>query len=268
MLCDFHVHLADEPRYADALAETARNMGFDKLCIGGGDACYGLASNEEALRCAQSYPELFVPFARVHLGVDGPHRVEELCALGFKGLRVAGASAPYDAAEFFPVYEAACVLGMPVLFHTGLLPVTSLDRALDVRCGRVRPIHLDTLARQLPDLKIVGSGLGRPWYEEAAEILRRHENVFFDLSGHVLRQRGTAFFRGLLSVEGGAALGQAEGHSAWSKIVFGSAVPHEEIASVERDYERLFRALALPEAVIADIMGGNAARLLGLAVRA
>jgi len=194
--------------------------------------------------------------------------VEALCRLGFKGLRIAEATAPYDAPEFFPAYEAACALGMPILFHTGLLPVTPLDRAFDVRCERMRPIHLDTVARQFPGLKIVGSGLGRPWYEEAAEMLRRHENVFFDLSGHVLRQRGAAFFRSLLSAEGGSVLGQPDSRSAWSKIVFGTGVPHEEIPSVERDYQRLFRALTLPEAVTTDIMGGTAARLLGLAARA
>ncbi len=263
MLCDFHALLYDEPDYAEALAETAQNLGFDRLCIGGGEGRYGMAPNEEVLRCAESYPKLFVPFAHVRPGVDGPAEVEELSRLGFRGLRVSGPPAPYDAVEFFPLYQAARALGMPVLFHTGFLPPTPLDAAADVRCERMRPVHLDTLARQLPGLKIVGSGLGAPWYEEACETLRSHENILFDLSGNTLRHKGAAFFRILLGAEPGSVLGQPEDRGIWSKIVFGTAVHHEQIASVERDYQRLFRAVALPEDVVGSIMGGNAVDLLG-----
>jgi len=264
MICDFHAHLLDEPGYADALAETAQTLGFDKLCVSGGEARYGLASNEEALAQAKRYPELFVPFAHVRLGVDDAVAVERLRQQGFRGLRVCGPPAPYDAPEFFGLYEAACSLGMPVLFHTGILPPTPLDRALDVRCERMRPVYLDTLARQLPELKIVGTGLGFPWCEEAVATAQAHENVFFDLSAGVLRRRGLGLLRALLSPHEGQMLGQPEAGGAWARIVFGSAVRYGEMAAVERDYRRLFRALALPERIVEAIMGGNAAALLGL----
>ena len=265
MLVDFHAHIYDEPDYARMLAETAQNLGFDKLCIGGGEARYGMSSNGEALRCAESYPDLFVPFAHVRLGLDGPHEVAQFGRMGFRGLRVSAPPAPYDAPQFFAVYEAACALGMPVLCHTGFLPATKLDRALDVRSEHTRPVYVDTLARQFPELKIVGCGLGGPWYEEASETLRRQENVYFDLSGRSLRHKGVPFFRSLLGSESGSVLGNPEGRAVWSKMVFGTGVRHEEIASVERDYQRLFRVLALPEEIVADIMGGNAARLIGQA---
>jgi predicted TIM-barrel fold metal-dependent hydrolase len=53
----------------------------------------------------------------------------------------------------------------------------------------------------------------------------------------------------------------------WTRVVFGTGVPYDKIASVERDYERLFRALGLSEDVSEKVMGGNAARLLGLKER-
>jgi len=43
MLIDFHAHLYDEPGYGEALAETARNLGLERLCIAGGEERYGLA---------------------------------------------------------------------------------------------------------------------------------------------------------------------------------------------------------------------------------
>ncbi len=264
VLCDFHAHLYDEPNYAEILAESAQNLGFDKLCIGGGEARYGMASNESVLTQAEVYPDLFVPFAFVRLGVDGPRVVEELSRAGFQGLRVCAPPAPYDAGEFFPVYEAAGALGMPVLFHTGFLPPTALDRAMDVRSDRMRPVHLDTLARQFPALNIVGCGLGGPWYEEANETLRRHTNVFFDLSGAALRRKGLDFFRGLLGSQAASVLPEPAVEAVWPRILFGTAVRSDEIASVERDYQRLFRSLALEDEVVSGIMGGTAARLLGL----
>lgn len=264
MLCDFHAHLYDEPNYAEALAETAQNLGFDKLCVCGGEARFGMASNADLLVQAERFPELFVPFAFVKLGVDGAAEVQGLDQQGFRGLRVWAPPAPYDADEFFPVYEAAEALGMPILFHTGFLPVTPLDRALDVRCHRMRPVYLDTLARRFESLKIVGCGLGGPWYDEGAETLRRHANVFFDLSGTVLRGAGVELLRAHLSPASASVAGESANGAAWSKILFGTAVRYEEIASVERDYQRLYRSLGLPNSVVEGITGATAARILGL----
>jgi hypothetical protein len=264
LLCDFHAHLHEEPDYAETLAETAQNLGFEKLCIGGGEARYGMASNEQVLKHARSYPGLFLPFAWFRLGADSPQRVGEFCRSGFVGLRVGAPPQPYDAEDFFPVYEAACSLGMPVLFHTGFLPPTVLDRALDVRSANMRPVYLDTLARQLPDLKMVGTGLAAPWYEEAAEVLRLHNNVFFDLSGQSLRRKGLDFFRTLLGKPSEPVFEGAEPQGVWSQLVFGTRVRHRDIASVERDYQRLFRVLALSEETSENILGHNAWELLGL----
>lgn len=128
----------------------------------------------------------------------------------------------------------------------------------------MRPVYLDTIARHFPGLKVIGCALGCPWYEEASETLRRHDGVFFDLSGLALRGKDPAFFRGVLGQAQGHVTGAGHESSAWSNVVFGTGLRHEAMASVERDYQRLFRALTLPEDVVADIMWGNAACMLGL----
>jgi hypothetical protein len=264
LICDFHAPIHDDPDYASMLAETAQNLGFDKLCIRAGRERYGGVSNERVLQYAEGYPGLFIPFGHLRLGTDGAEVVERLVSGGCAGICLDAPSAPYDSPVFFPVYEAARSLDVPLCFHTGYLPPSRLDRALDVRSIHMRPVGLDTIARQFPGLQIIGNGMGRPWYEEAAEGLRWNKNVMFDLSGPAVRNRGASFFRALLGPRPGHLPGEDEEGGVWSRVVFGSGAHYNHLASVESDYQRLFRALALPDGVVADIMGGNAARLLGL----
>jgi predicted TIM-barrel fold metal-dependent hydrolase len=263
---DFNAYLYDDPRYGDALAETAQNLGLDRACICGGESQYGLASNAEVRAQAASLPDLFIPFARVSLAEDGPDTVERLARAGFAGLRVWAPPRPYDDPSCFGIYEAAEALGMPVVFHTGFLPPTALDRARGVRSANMRPVYLDTLARRFPHLVIVGTGLGSPWCEEAAETLRQHANVYFDLSGDLLRRRGAEFIGGLLRPTQAPLWEDTSGGCLWSRVLFGSATRHEEIASSERDYQRIFRSLALGGEEAEAVMGATAAGLLGVAV--
>jgi predicted TIM-barrel fold metal-dependent hydrolase len=264
MLIDFHVHLYDEPGYGEALAETARNLGLERLCIAGGEGRYGLASNAEIRRQADAYPELFVPFAHLALGEDGPSTVERLSRVGFIGLCVCTPPAPFDDDSFFDVYEAAQALGMPVVFHTCFQPVTPLDRARRVRSANARPVHLDTVARCFPRLKVLGVALGQPWCEEAVETMRHHANVFFDLSGDILRRKKADFFEGIFRPNQASLWETDAGGGLWQRIVFGSGVRHEEIASVERDYQRIFRSMAVATEDAEAVMGLTAARLLGI----
>lgn len=267
MLIDLHVHLYDEPGYGDALAETARNLGIDRMCIGGGESRYGLAPNAEARRLADVYPDLFVPFARIVLGQDGPNEIERYRRAGFLGLRVCAPPAPYDDEAFFPVYEVAQALRMPVAFHTAFLPTTALDHAHSLRVDHMRPVHLDTIARSFPGLPMLGVALGRPWYEEAAEVMRYHANVFFDLAGDLFRVKGTDVLADLLrSSQGSLWEDRVSGHLV-GQLVFGSGARCEELASVERDYRRLFRTMGLAPDDVDRVMGGNAARVLGIATQ-
>lgn len=264
MIIDFNVPVYDEPGYGEALAQTAGNLGIDHLCIAGGESRYGLAANAEVRRLADSYPDLFIPFARVDPGKDDAATVERFDRIGFAGLCVWAPPVPYDDSSFFPLYEAAVALEMPIRFHTGLLPVTEMDRALGVRCANMRPVFLDTLARCFPRLKIVGVGLGGPWWEEAAETMRLHQNVLFDLSGGILNQKGTEFLNAVFRPARAPLWDEESAGSMWAHVLFGSGVRYDEIASVEGDYQRFFRAMAVEERESEAVMGGTAARLLGI----
>ncbi len=87
---------------------------------------------------------------------------------------------------------------------------------------------------------------------------------FFDLSGEVLRRKGADFLGQILRPARSSLWEEDATGDLWGRILFGSAVRHEEIASVERDYQRVFRSLALSREDIEAVMGHTAARMLNV----
>lgn len=80
--------------------------------------------------------------------------------------------------ELEVIYRAAEENGLPVIFHTG----TSIFEGARNRYGD--PIYLDDVAVDFPKLKIVMAHGGRPlWMNTAFFLLRRHANVYLDISG-------------------------------------------------------------------------------------
>jgi predicted TIM-barrel fold metal-dependent hydrolase len=75
------------------------------------------------------------------------------------------------------LYGAAQSNGIPVMFHTG----TSIFPGARNKYGD--PIHIDDVAVDFPDLRIVLAHGGRPlWMDTAFFLVRRHANVYMDIS--------------------------------------------------------------------------------------
>ncbi len=76
------------------------------------------------------------------------------------------------------IYRAAEANGIPVMFHTG----TSIFPGARNKYGD--PIYIDDVAVDFPKLKILLAHGGRPlWMHTAFFLVRRHPNVFLDISG-------------------------------------------------------------------------------------
>jgi predicted TIM-barrel fold metal-dependent hydrolase len=76
------------------------------------------------------------------------------------------------------IYRAAEANGIPVMFHTG----TSVFPGARNKYGD--PIFVDDVAVDFPRLKILLAHGGRPlWMQTAFFLVRRHGNVFLDISG-------------------------------------------------------------------------------------
>ena len=266
MIIDTHVHLLRQQGYEHHLAKAAREAGIDKMALMGGPNQYDYASNDQVIAAAERYPDLFIPFAYFRLGRDYPAMVDEFRSRAFHGLQFAVPEGDYDDKEYYLVYARAGQLGMPALFQLGLLPNSGRDHLHNVCCRRMRPICLDTIARAFPELTLIGTRLGNPWYEEACEVARCNANVYLDLSGTTLKKKGPEFFSTMLwwdEADRGYT-SAAPAIKPWRKILFGSDVHYTRLSSMRDAYENLMNALDLDSETRRDVMALNAVRALGL----
>jgi hypothetical protein len=87
------------------------------------------------------------------------------------------------------MYEMAIEYGVPVMFHSGDTYSPS---------GKVKyshPIHIDDLAVDYPELKIVICHIGNPWIKDCMEVVYKNNNVYADISGLVLGDFSEKFER-------------------------------------------------------------------------
>lgn len=78
------------------------------------------------------------------------------------------------------MYEMAIEYDVPVMFHSGDTYAPT---------GKVKyshPLHIDDLAVDYPDLKIVICHVGNPWLKDCMEVVYKNKNVYADISGLVL----------------------------------------------------------------------------------
>ena len=95
-------------------------------------------------------------------------------APSFFAAKFCDAGLPYNHEAFFPVYDRAQELGMPIVFHAGFLAIgdPAEDRRLGVEDDNMRVTTLARVARWFPDLKIVAAHLGMP--NAAEDVYLRH----------------------------------------------------------------------------------------------
>lgn len=101
--------------------------------------------------------------------------------LGFEAVRILPWlwEVPPTDRRFYPIYAACCDLGIPFctqIGHTGPLMPSEVGR----------PIYLDQVALDFPELKIIGGHIGYPWTNEAIAVATKHENVFIDTSAYTV----------------------------------------------------------------------------------
>ena len=217
---------------------------------------------------ARKHPTKIVPFGFVELDApDAAQQVKELHDLGYRGLgELEFPRKPFVDRSYDPVYELANDYSWIVLFHTGIVLREVFDKPEDVTSARMRPVHLEEIARRFPKLTVLGAHCGNPEYEWAAEVSRWNPNVFFDLSGSTLQK-----MRGRLNhfqdVFWWSGVGQDTATpnndpSAFIKLVFGSDTDLERIETVVGMYRSLFDACDVPASTRRMILGGTMAQIL------
>lgn len=186
---DTHAHLLHEPV---GFREIVENGPFDEIWLmdlSGIGSLDGerFASSEELLMWVKQYPEKLKAFGFVDLDRDTPSRVHELLDMGFVGLKPYKQLKPYHDFDYFPIYAEAEKLGMPILFHSGLIAKHDAfdnERKLSFGSCNMRPEYLSSIAEAFPKLSIIQGHVGWPHLEETEQNLYYYPNITCDVSGY------------------------------------------------------------------------------------
>ncbi|MDG2427026.1 MAG: amidohydrolase family protein [Acidimicrobiales bacterium] len=135
-----------------------------------------------ARQCAMFPDRLFGvigidPLVDVYASLDEIDRCVE--KYDFKVLKLLPTYHHYrpDDRRLDPFYEKCLSFDIPVQIHLGW------TRTTNTTMEHQRPVYLDRLGRDFPDLKVVVAHLGHPWVDEAIAVIAKHPNFYTELSG-------------------------------------------------------------------------------------
>ena len=146
-------------------------------------------SNEEVAEAAAENSDIMIAFASIdpHKGVMGVSEPRDLIKTG----AVKGFKFHPTLQGFFPndrmaykLYEVIAEHKLPAVFHSGHSGMgTGMPGGGGLRLKYSNPIHLDDVAVDFPDMKIIIAHPSWPWQDEALSVCLHKPNVYIDLSG-------------------------------------------------------------------------------------
>lgn len=209
--------------------------------------------NYELLEAASDHLDVLIPFVSIdpHKGKFGVREarklIEEYGVRGFKFHPTMQGFFPNDRMAY-PLYEAINEGGAIALFHTGQTGVgAGMPGGMGMRLKYSNPMHVDDVAADFPDLRIVLAHPSFPWQEEALAVATHKPNVYIDLSGW-----SPKYFPQILV--------QYLNSKLQDKMLYGSDWP----ALTPERWLADFSKLPIRDEVRPKILKENARRLLGI----
>lgn len=137
--------------------------------------------------------------------------------LGLRGLKCSPIYQNWNPQDpkHLPLFRRAESLGIPVNIHQG----TSFVRTGPLKYAN--PIQLEDIAVACPDLRIVISHMGHPWEDECVVLIRKHPNLYTNVSA--LHYRPLRHYQAYMT---------AIEYGVEHKLIFGSDFPSATAAQV------------------------------------
>jgi len=142
-------------------------------------------TNQEVYEMTKNYPDRLVGLA----SYDPFNIMESLRNIetavkeyGFKGVyaHTLGWNIPPDDRRMYPCYVKCIEFGIPFSIQIG--------HSLELMASEAgRPIYIDKVALDFPELTFVASHTGWPWCEELIAMASKHKKVYMDISSHLPR---------------------------------------------------------------------------------
>jgi predicted TIM-barrel fold metal-dependent hydrolase len=158
-----------------------------------------------------------------------------------------------DDPRLDPLWQYATAHRLPVLLHTGTTFVSQAP--LDCTLPRL----VDRVAIRFPEVRIIMAHLSHPYEGECVATIRKHPNVYADISA--LHYRPFQLYHSLMLVQE---------YGVWDKVLFGTDYPFTTVnASIDgvRELNRMLEGTALPrldESAINAMIGRDALAVLGI----
>ena len=213
--------------------------------------------NDEVIRLCRSSSGMLAPVITVEPTMKEVKAAIKLAeenkgeVKAFK-VRLGYMKASAESPVFGRLYDYAESEKLPVLFHTGDTAFSTGDLA------RSHPLTLDSLANKREELTIILCHFGNPWFEDVAELIYKHPNVYADISGLITGGRAYAEkYAEWLAKKISEAIYFVGGAG---KVIFGTDYPvtkHSEALA-------LVRRLEVDERDKEKILWRNAAQVFGL----
>jgi predicted TIM-barrel fold metal-dependent hydrolase len=175
--------------------------------------------------------------------------------LGMKGMKLLPMYAGFcvDEERLTPLWEYCNENGLPVLMHMG----TTFIAQAPLECTLPRTI--EPVAVKYPDLKLILAHLGHPYEGECVVTIRKHPNVYADVSA--LHYRPFQLYQSLMLVQE---------YGVWNKLLFGTDFPFTTVndsADGIRNLNDMLEGTALPRLNLDEIesmIHRDALNLLGI----
>lgn len=210
--------------------------------------------NERLAAVVNQYPDKLIGFAGAdpHKGMTGVRDLEKAVKeLGLKGLSIRPFMHRIYANDrrFYPLYAKCIELDIPVYCHCSI----NFSSTSTMDFGR--PIYVDQVACDFPELRLLMGHAGWPWIGELVAVAWRHPNIYIDLSAVRPRYLATENTGWEILIQYGNTVIQ-------DKVVFGST--WFLLGMPIRDIIAQMRELPLKEEVKEKWLYKNAVRLLKL----
>jgi len=183
------------------------------IVFGGKAKLSGLWIDDQTIATyVAQHPDELIGFLSIDPTQDGWQREmrighEELGLRGIKLLPMYAGFSPDDE-ELEPLWTYAEKMALPVLLHTGTTFIAQAPLAYTL------PRLIEPVATRHPDVRIVLAHLGHPYEGECIAVIRKHENVFADISA--LHYRPFQLYHSLML---------AQEYGVWRKLLFGTDFP-------------------------------------------
>lgn len=162
---------------------------------------------EQVARWCDRHPTRFSGLAGADptRGMAQLRDLERAVELGFVGVHAYPHwfRLPPDAPRWYPIYAKCCELDLPFMLQVG----QNLIYQKDVRLPSVaRPILLDQVAIDFPELTLIGIHVGTPWADEMIAMAWKHERVFIGIDAYAPKHLPPTLIRYMDSYGSGKVL--------------------------------------------------------------